>query len=78
MVQENFTWFRGESPRPDRQPSPSRPPRTAWSGWRGREIWGGAGFLMLGGVEIAQRLGYVPIKFHSQETFEMAIRGPHR
>jgi hypothetical protein len=44
----------------------------------GREIWGGAGFLMLGAVEIAQRLGYVPIKFHSQETFEMAIRGPHR
>jgi hypothetical protein len=40
----------------------------------GREIWGGAGFLMLGGVEIAQRLGYVPIRFHSQETFERAIR----
>jgi hypothetical protein len=41
----------------------------------GREIWGGSSFIMLGSVEIAERLGYVPIRFHSQETFDAAIRG---
>jgi hypothetical protein len=40
----------------------------------GREVWGGSGFLMLGDVEIAKRVGYTRIEFHDRETFIRAIR----
>jgi hypothetical protein len=44
----------------------------------GREIWGGSSFIMLGEVEIAERIGYVQIRFHAQERFEAGIRSTNR
>lgn len=39
-----------------------------------KEIWGGSSFIMLGDIQIAKRLGYVPIEFGGQETFDLALR----
>lgn len=39
----------------------------------GRDIWGGANSIMLGDVEIAERVGYTRVKFHDAETFKRAV-----
>lgn len=38
----------------------------------GCDVWGGSGFLMLGDVEIARRVGYTSIEFHDAETLRRA------
>lgn len=43
----------------------------------GLDVWGSANSLMLGDVEIAERLGYTRIKFHDGETFKRAVREYH-
>lgn len=43
----------------------------------GLDVWGGANSLMLGDVEIAERIGYTRIKFHGRETFTRAVTAYH-
>lgn len=44
----------------------------------GLDIWGGANSVMLGGVEIAKRVGYTAIVFRDAETFKRAVAAYHR
>lgn len=44
----------------------------------GLAIWGGSGFLMLGDIEIAERLGYTRLKFHDRDTFLRAVAAYHQ
>ncbi len=43
----------------------------------GRDVWGGAGHLMLGQRKIADRIGYARIRFVDRASFVDAVRVYH-
>lgn len=44
----------------------------------GLPVWGGAGQLMLGEIEIAKRIGYTKISFNEREVFLFAVAEHHK
>jgi hypothetical protein len=45
---------------------------------KGLDVWGGAGSLMLGDVQIADRLGCTWIAFHARDVLVKAVAAYHR
>ena len=43
----------------------------------GLPVWGGAGQIMLGEIEIARREGYTRIVFHDQDVLRTAVAAYH-
>jgi len=43
------------------------------TGLNGLNIWGGSGFIMLGDIQIANRIGYTKIEFVNRKDFCKAL-----